>query len=315
MSRAVVRPRAAVIGLWTGVGVIALLVRAQGMHRGLIFPDGYDYLLMARGIATHLTPTVALGSGGATFVPSVDAALKPVFPALVALLSPLWGLRGAADAVTVAGGAATVVLAGLLATRLTGSRVAGLTASAAALLSPTLAYWSGYAGPDPAAAALALAAGLSLLAGRFALAGALAALCACTRPEWLVVFLGLGLAGLIVPDSRPAAHRALLAAAFALGGVLAVLRPPIAVPSGGLLLVVAAVLAARFARSRRAVGGCRDPPRRGLRRRPRRRRPRRRAVRPRVRARARWRARRPVLVLPGRAAASRRDADSRRSVS
>ncbi len=58
MSRAVARPRAAVIGLWTGVGAIALLLRAQGMHRGLIFPDGYDYLLMARGIATHLTPTV-----------------------------------------------------------------------------------------------------------------------------------------------------------------------------------------------------------------------------------------------------------------
>ncbi len=82
-------------------------------------------------------------------MPSVDAALKPLFPALVALLSPLWGLRGAADAVTVAAGAATVVLAGLLAARLTRSRVAGLTASAAALLSPALAYWSGFAGPDP----------------------------------------------------------------------------------------------------------------------------------------------------------------------
>jgi hypothetical protein len=226
------------------VGGLALVVRARGLHAGLIYPDGYDYLLMARGIAAHLTPTVQLGPGGATFVPSVDAALKPLFPALVALLSSLGApLRSAADAVAAVAGAATVVLAGALAARLTGSRTAAAVAAAAALVSPALAFWSGFTGPDSLAQALALATALAVAYERATLAGVLGALCASSRPEWLLVFAGLGLAGLCTPSTRAAAGRALTAGAFVLAAVLVAFRPPIAVAQGGVTLALAALAA------------------------------------------------------------------------
>src|SRR5262249_31312326 len=150
-----------------GLGVIvlaglALALRIRGLHQGLIYPDGYDYLLMARGIGAHLNPTTALGPGGLLFVPPPDAALKPLFPALVAAMSPVSRARGGADALTAVAGAATVVLVGLLAWRLSGAWIAGGFAAAAALLTPALAYWSGFTGPDPLALALALATALCL---------------------------------------------------------------------------------------------------------------------------------------------------------
>jgi hypothetical protein len=243
LARAWSSARAARAGLLV-IAVLALWLRARGLHRGLIYPDGYDYLLMARGIAAHLTPTLQLGHGGALFVPSVDAALKPLFPALVALLSGIWGgTRAAADAVTAVAGAATVVLASVLAARLTGSRAAGVVAAAAALASPALAYWSGFVGPDPMAEALALAAALAAVSRRPTTAGVLAALCALTRPEWLLVVAGVGVAGLSLPAWRGFAQRALVTAAFVLAAVLALLRPPIALPAGGLALFLGALAA------------------------------------------------------------------------
>jgi hypothetical protein len=226
------------------LALAALAVRAHQLHRGLIYPDGYQYLLMARGIAAHLTPTLQLGHGGELFVPTLDSALKPLFPALIALLSPLAGIRSAAELLTVAAGAATVVLAGMLAGRLTGSRIAGAVAAIAALTSPVLAYWSGFIGPDPLADALGLATALAVLERRATLAGLLGGLCACTRPEWSVVLLGAGLAALARPRTRASARTSLLTAAFTLAIVIGGLRPPLAAPKGGLGLLLAAVAAA-----------------------------------------------------------------------
>lgn len=225
----------------TVLGATALALRIGGLHAGLIYPDGYDYLLMAQGFGAHLTPVVALGNGGELFVPSVDAALKPLFPALVALVSSLAKLRTAADAVTAFSAAATVVLAALLARRLAGSRLAGALAGLAALLSPALAYWSGFTGPDPLAEALALACAVAVVSDRATLAGVLGALCASTRPEWLLVLSAGALAGLAAPTSRALAKRALLTGAFVLAAVLLLLRPPLGVPAGGAGLLIGAI--------------------------------------------------------------------------
>jgi hypothetical protein len=108
--------------------VVAALKRAADLHHGLIYPDGYEYLLMAAGIAAHLQPTIRLGGGGQLFVPTVDASLKPLFPALVAAVSAIWPLRQAADIVMVASGAAATVLA-FPNTALTGGLNATNTAS------------------------------------------------------------------------------------------------------------------------------------------------------------------------------------------
>jgi hypothetical protein len=224
------------------VSAIAVVARARGLHHGLIYPDGYDYLLMARGISEHLTPTLQLGHGGEMFVPSVDAALKPLFPAVVALFSGLSGVRAAADTVTVIAGGAVVVLSGALAGRLSGSRSAAIVAAAAALASPALAYWSGYAGPDTLAAALALGAALAASAERAYLAGMLGALCAATRPEWLFVIAGIGVVGIARPASRQLAGRAMISGAFVLAAVILLLRPPLAVPTGGPVLLLGAIV-------------------------------------------------------------------------
>jgi hypothetical protein len=225
----------------TAGGAVALVVRAHGLHRGLIYPDGYQYLLMARGIAAHLTPTIQLGPRGELFVPSVDAALKPLFPALVALLSVLDGIRPAADTITAVAGAAVVVLAGLLAGRLTGNPAAAAVAAAAALLSPALAYWNGFVGPDALAEALALATALAVLGRKAVLTGLLAALCIATRPEWLLVLVPLAVMGVVKPTTRQLARVTSLTAAFALAGVIALLRPPLAAPPGGLVLLLGAL--------------------------------------------------------------------------
>jgi hypothetical protein len=202
-------------------------MRADGLHAGLLYPDGYDYLLMARGIAAHLQPTLQLGPGGMLFSPPLDAALKPVFPAMVALLSAFLPLRSAADLLTVVGGGATVVLTGLVCLRLTRSQLAGLGAAVLALLSPALGFWSGFTGPDALAPALALATLLLALDEQPAAAGVIGALCVATRPEWLLAAAVLAGGGLLRRDTRSSAVRALIAGAFSLALIVGVLRPPL----------------------------------------------------------------------------------------
>ncbi len=236
--------RAGNVAAWAGLAALAVALRAASLHSGLIYPDGYQYLLMAKGIGSHLTPTVQLGHGGSLFVPSIDAALKPLFPGLVALVSAAVPAREAADAVTAVSAAATVLFAGLLAARLSGSRVAGAIAAAAVLLSPGLTYWSGFAGPDPLAQALALAAALAVVCGRAGLAGLLGALCIAARPEWALVFVAIALAMMVRPPTRPMAGRALRFGAFTLAGLIGLLRPPLASPAGGLALLALALAAA-----------------------------------------------------------------------
>ena len=63
---------------------LALALRLHQHHDALMYPDGYQYLLMARGIGEHLEPTTVLGPGGDVFVPNPDAAAKPLFPIVVA---------------------------------------------------------------------------------------------------------------------------------------------------------------------------------------------------------------------------------------
>jgi len=176
-------------------GLVAL--RAAGLHAGLLYPDGYQYLLMARGIAEHLEPVTSLGQGGDVLGPNSDAAAKPLFPAIVALLSTL-GMSplAAARAVTVAAGSAVPVLAGLVALRLGAGRAASLIAGLLCAASPTLAYWAGYIGPDPLAQALALGAVLALLHRRPLPGGILAGLCFLARPEYALVALAAAVAGL-----------------------------------------------------------------------------------------------------------------------
>jgi hypothetical protein len=212
---------------WIALAVAAVWVRTAGLHAGLLYPDGYDYLLMARGIASHLQPTLHLGPGGVLFSPPLDAAVKPMFPALTALLSAVMPLRTAANVVTVAGGAGTVVFAGLLCLRLTGSQAAGLTAGVCALVSPALSFWSGFTGPDALAPALALAAMLLVLDGRAAWSGIVAAMSVATRPEWALAWAVIAVVALVRRERRAAAVNALIAAAFTLALVLAVLRPPL----------------------------------------------------------------------------------------
>ncbi len=236
--------RAARAAGWVALAVVAVAVRARGVHSGLIYPDGYQYLLMAKGISVHLTPTLRLGQGGSMFIPSVDAALKPLFPALVAIASILEPARAAANAVTVLAGAATVVLAGFVATRLSGSRVGGALAAVVVLFSPALAYWSGFAGPDPLAQALALGTALALANRRAAVAGVLGALCIAARPEWLLVFVPIAIALVARTESRGAAGRALRWGAFTLAALIGVLRPPLGMPAGGLAILLLALAGA-----------------------------------------------------------------------
>jgi hypothetical protein len=240
-------PAHAIAGATTFLGLLAL--RAAGLHDGLLYPDGYQYLLMARGIAEHLEPVTTLGQGGAAFVPSSDAAVKPLFPALVALAS-VFGLSplAAAHAVTVLAGAAVPVLTALLALRLGAGRAAAAVAALLCAASPTLAYWSGYTGPDPLAQALALGAALLLLHRRPLAGGVLAALCVLTRVDYAVVAVATVLAGAAVPSLRREALRAAAAFVLVVTAFLGLIRPPIEPPpvaaiAGALgLAVLTAVL-------------------------------------------------------------------------
>ena len=239
---------------------LALHIRLAGQHAALLYPDGYQYLLMARGIGEHLRPTTVLGHGGEAFVPSADAAAKPLFPLLVAALHALgasW--LGAARIVTAAAGASTIVLAALLTLRLTGSRLAGASAALLLLASPSLGFWSGFSGPDPLAQALGLGAALAFVHRSPRLGGVLTALAVAARPELLVVALAAATVGARDAETRAEAGRAALASTLTLALILGAIRPPIAMPDLELvwlapLLLVAVGLALAAPRSRIPVG-------------------------------------------------------------
>jgi hypothetical protein len=221
-------------------------LRLHQLQPGLLYPDGYQYLLMAKGIAAHGRPLLTLGAGGDTLLPNVDAAAKPLFPALVALLHWLgFGWLAAARTVTALAGAGVVVLAGHLARRLTGSWAAAAVAAIGCIVSRDLVFWGGFPGPDALGQALGLASALALLGRRPRLGGVLAALAVLARPELLLLVLAGATVGLARVQLRQPTFRALASFTAALAVVLASLRPPLGhVPVGAVVLgVVAAVLA------------------------------------------------------------------------
>jgi len=233
-------------------------LRLHQAQPGLLYPDGYQYLLMAKGLAAHGRPFLTLGPGGDTLLPSVDAAAKPLYPALVALLHLLGiGWIAAARLVNAVAAALTVVLAALLARRLTGSWLGAAAAAAGCLVSRELAFWSGFAGPDSLAQALALATALALLSRRPYRGGILAALAVLARPELVLLALSAALVGVALPQLRQSALRSSLAFAIALAALLAVLRPPLAMPAPGILatgIAASALTAACFLILRRGGG-------------------------------------------------------------
>jgi hypothetical protein len=209
-----------------GVGLAVRAVQARG---ALFYPDGYQYLLMARGIAEHLRPVLELGQGGDVFVPNADASAKPLFPALIAFVhatGPSW--RTAAEAVSVGGGGVAVAMCGLVGARISGSRVAGAAAALLLLLAPAARHWAAFTSPDPLGQALALGAVLAVLSARPRLAGVLAGLAACARPELGVLLLAAGAAFAIQPARRAEALRFVSAGCLAVAAVVIVLRPPLA---------------------------------------------------------------------------------------
>jgi hypothetical protein len=209
--------------LLAGVGL-----RATENRGALLYPDGYQYLLMARGIAAHLRPVLQLGAGGDLFVPNGDAAAKPLFPALVALVHSVGlGWRHAAELVTVAAAGSLVALCGLLGARLGGSRAAGALAAAFVALAPAMRHWAAFTSPDPLGAALAAAAALAAMAQRWSTAGVLAGLAACARPELGLLLVAGGVLSLVRRESRPAARAFVTAACLSMAVVLVVVRPPL----------------------------------------------------------------------------------------
>jgi hypothetical protein len=205
---------------WLAVLVpLAVVTRALQARGALLYPDGYQYLLMAKGIAAHGRPIVTLGHGGDTWLPSADASVKPLFPTFVALAHVLGlPLRTAAEAVTVAASSAVCVLVGALSARLTGSAVAALAAGVLCVASPALGHWVAFSGPDPLAQALALGSALAFLYHRPGLAGVLAGLCITARPEYALLALPLCLLSV----------RFTTAALASVAIVLAAVRPPLA---------------------------------------------------------------------------------------
>jgi hypothetical protein len=203
-------------------------LRLHQAEPGLLYPDGYQYLLMAKGIAAHGRPLLTLGLGGDTLLPNADAAAKPLFPALVALVHALgFGWLAAARTVNALAGAVVVVLAAQLARRLTGSWMAAVVAATACVASRELAFWGGFAGPDALGQALALASALALLARRPRVGGVLAALAVLARPEMVLLAIAGATVGVARVELRQATSRALVSFITALAVVLACLRPPL----------------------------------------------------------------------------------------
>ena len=63
---------------------VALVVRSMQHHAALLYPDGYQYLLMARGIGEHLRPTTVLGPGGGRVRAERRRGGRAVLPLVVA---------------------------------------------------------------------------------------------------------------------------------------------------------------------------------------------------------------------------------------
>ncbi len=240
-ERQLIVPMVSVLGL---APLFAL--RLHQLQPGLLYPDGYQYLLMAKGIAAHGRPLLTLGAGGDTLLPNVDAAAKPLFPALVTLLHSLgFGWLAAARTITALAGAGVVVLAGHVARRLTGSWAAAAVAATGCIVSRDLAFWGGFPGPDALGQALGLASALAFLARRPRLGGILAALAVLTRPELLLVLLAGATVGAVRVHLRQATFRALVSFTATLTLVLASLRPPLGhVPVGAVVLAVVVALLA-----------------------------------------------------------------------
>ena len=229
---------------------LAMHVRLTGTHAALLYPDGYQYLLMARGIAEHLQPTTMLGPGGDAFVPNPDAALKPLFPILVAGTHAV-GLSWleAARVVTSVAGAVAVTALALLVARIGRSTIAGLGAGLLLLTSPTASFWSGFSGPDPLAQALVLTAALAFVVRRPRLGGILTALAIAARPEVAVLALAAALVTATRKPYRGDLVRAATTTIVATALLFASVRTPLAFPEWrlvalALLLVPAVTVAA-----------------------------------------------------------------------
>ena len=110
-------------GVARAIVLVAALAAATALrwaqaHQGLLYPDAYQYLLMARGVLEEGRPVLPLGDGTNTLLPNADASLKPLYPALIAsvhLLGASW--LTAARLVTAVAAGAVVVLTGLLGLR------------------------------------------------------------------------------------------------------------------------------------------------------------------------------------------------------
>jgi hypothetical protein len=194
------------------------------------------------------------------FVPSPDAAAKPLYPLLVASVHFLGiGWLTAAQVVTAVAGAATIALAFLVVLRLSGSWAIAAASAGLLLSSTTVAYWSGFSGPDPVAQALTLAAVLAFLERRPALGGVLLGLAIATRPEIAV----LGIAAVVVfawaPPHRRAMLRGVLACCATLVVVFGALRSPIALPDVKLLALAVLLAAVLVLAMRLELGGRRAP--------------------------------------------------------
>lgn len=227
----------------TGAFAAALGARLTQLHPGLLYPDGYQYLLIAREVATGTRP-LHFGSGGQAFVPSPDAAVKPLYPLLLAVVH--WfglPLHSAATITSLVAASLVVVLAGEVVWSTTGSALAATACGALCLADTSLGYWSGFPGPDTVAQALALAAALAALRGRRISCGVLAGAAIATRPELAAVAaLAIGLAARS-DAGRSTLRAAAPSAAATLALVYAALRPPLAI-NVGFAIEVALVLVA-----------------------------------------------------------------------
>ena len=235
MSRGTLVSGVAFLGLFAA----ALVVRFDQLHDALLYPDGYQYLLMARGLSEHLQPTTELGPGGDVFAPNADAAVKPFFPLVVALIH-LVGASWleAARIATATSGAITVVAVALLVWKLSGSRLAGLCAGALLLASPGVGFWSGFAGPDPMAQALVLTATLAFAFRLPVVGGVVTGLAVCTRPEIALVAVSAALFALRTEAGRRDVARAAPAALVTASLLLVLLRTPVAVQDTRFLWLV-----------------------------------------------------------------------------
>jgi hypothetical protein len=219
------------------------------LHGGMLYPDGYQYLVMSRGIAENGRAVFDTGRGGDVLLPNADAALKPFEPLLVALLH-LAGLGwwDAASIVTAGAAVGVVLLAGALTWHVTRSKLFAGSAAALCIASPSVTWWSAFLGPDAVAPCMGLAALLAALRGRPQVAGVLAGLAATSRPEYALA-AGVPLIGMLIErETRQAAARGFACALLTMAAVIAVTRPPLGVVDGRqLALAGGAVILAGMA--------------------------------------------------------------------